>query len=258
MDLSAAVSASADQLTGTNSSSNTLLNSVITGRGAAVLDTLVKSSDDISADPYFYQPAVDQGVRQQIDADTNTKIPVLYGTAVFGGNLIDVRMTADNKVMHFVYVLSECTGNLMSTGAASAYTIEDIYWDDKVILFKEGGQIVASTADREGNIDNSLDGLVEIYCYTNGSTGGALPEGYSGTVPPAYNVVPGWTDAWQMSDLIFAVVKVTYSQEKGVTGIGQLAFKITNSMVLPGDVLYDQMTNTRYGAGIDPTDIREA
>tara|TARA_R110000868_G_scaffold291803_2_gene552364 strand:+ start:10824 stop:11633 length:810 start_codon:yes stop_codon:yes gene_type:complete len=248
-----------------NSASNTLLNSVVTGAGAALLlNSINKSNDAVASSPSsntsttaVYTAPVDRGVRLQLSADSNAKIPVLYGTAVFGGNLIDVKMTADNKIMYFVYVLSEVTGNLMSTGAASAYTFNNIYWNDQEILFKEGGQIIDHVIDREGNINKSLDGLVEIYCYKNGSTVGALPEGYAGSVPHAYNIVPDWTDAWMMSELLFAVVKVTYSQEKGVTGIGDLAFKISNSMTLPGDVLFDQMTNTRYGAGILSADIKD-
>jgi hypothetical protein len=58
-----------------------------------------------------------------------------------------------------------------------------------------------------------------------------------------------------MNDLIFAVVKVDYNREKNVTGIGDLLFHVDNTMKLPGDVLYDYMTNTRYGAGITATEI---
>jgi len=31
---------------------------------------------------------------------------------------------------------------------------------------------------------------------------------------------------------------------------------MSNSMTMPGDVLYDMMTNTTYGAGIAPADIK--
>jgi hypothetical protein len=61
-----------------------------------------------------------------------------------------------------------------------------------------------------------------------------------------------------MNELIFSVVRVEYSREKNVTGIGDLKFHIQNSMFLPGDVLYDYMTNTRYGAGIAQAEILSA
>jgi hypothetical protein len=58
-----------------------------------------------------------------------------------------------------------------------------------------------------------------------------------------------------MSDLVFAIIRLDYDAEKNVTGLGNVRFKISNSMTQPGDCLYDYMTNTRYGAGIDPTEI---
>jgi hypothetical protein len=61
-----------------------------------------------------------------------------------------------------------------------------------------------------------------------------------------------------MNDLIFAVVRVDYSREKNVTGIGNLIFHLQNSMYLPGDVMRDYMTNTRYGAGIATAEILTA
>jgi hypothetical protein len=58
-----------------------------------------------------------------------------------------------------------------------------------------------------------------------------------------------------MSDLVFAIVKVDYNRDKNVTSIGDYQFKITNSMKLGGDCLFDYATNTRYGAGIRLADI---
>jgi hypothetical protein len=203
-------------------------------------------------------PPVDQGVRVQTSADTNTKIPVLYGTAVMGGTLVDARMSNDNQNMFYVYALSEVTGNLLSTGSASTISFNQIFWDDQTITFESDGQTIQKTTDRNGKEDVSLAGLVKIYCYRNGSTVGALPQGYTGSVPNAYSIVPGWDTDWEMSNLAFAIVKVTYNKEKGVTGIGNVTFQLTNTLTLPGDVLFDMMTNTRYGAGIDSADIKTA
>jgi hypothetical protein len=52
------------------------------------------------------------------------------------------------------------------------------------------------------------------------------------------------------------VVRVDYNKEKGIVGVGDITVNMSNSMTMPGDVLYDLMTNTRYGAGIDPADIK--
>jgi hypothetical protein len=58
-----------------------------------------------------------------------------------------------------------------------------------------------------------------------------------------------------MEDLIFAVVKITYSPESGLTQIPNMRFNITNSMTLPGDVIRDYMVSTRYGCAIPAGDI---
>jgi hypothetical protein len=94
--------------------------------------------------------------------------------------------------------------------------------------------------------------------YRNGSTSGVVPAGYSGSVPNAYSVVPSWTSAWSMTGLAFAVVRVEYNKEKGITGVGNMRFDAESSMTFPGDVLYDQMTNTKYGAGIPAGEIYSA
>jgi hypothetical protein len=61
-----------------------------------------------------------------------------------------------------------------------------------------------------------------------------------------------------MTGLAFAVIRVEYNKEKGVTGVGTIRVDAESSMTFPGDVLYDQMTNTKYGAGIAPGEIYSA
>ena len=58
-----------------------------------------------------------------------------------------------------------------------------------------------------------------------------------------------------MNNLVFALFKVTYNKEQRVTSLGDIQFKLSNTLTQPGDVLYDYMTNTRYGAGIAARDI---
>lgn len=258
----------ATSLFNNNNLGGTLLKTAITGLALnQVTKSINKSSDtayktssfnpiDYGTTPGGGSTYVDQGVRIQTSANTATKIPVLYGTAILGGNLVDARMTDDNQTMYYVYALTEVTGDLMSTGDPSEISFNQIFWDDQTITFESDGQTIQKTTDRNGNDDTSLAGLVEIYCYANGSTNGALPQGYTGTVPNAYDVVPNWDVSWEMNSLSFAIVKVTYNKEKGVTGIGNVSFQMTNTLTLPGDVLYDMMTNTRYGAGIDPANIK--
>jgi hypothetical protein len=228
-----------------------ILRTVIAG---TALNRLTKSTNKTN-DAARTQPE-EQGVNVSTTASTESKIPVLYGRAVTGGQLFDVRMSNNNNTMHYCYVLSEVTGNLISTGQPSAISFRNIYWSGYKMNFQSDGITLASLEDLQGNLRTNWAGNIRVWCYNNGSTGGVVPVGYSGTVPPAYGIVPGWTPSWQMNQLAFVVVQVNYVRAFNLTGIGTMTFDIENSMRLPGDVLFDISTNTRYGAGIPATDIK--
>jgi hypothetical protein len=233
-----------------NSIGNQVLKTVLTG---VAMNRLQKS---INRDSDSARTAPEErGVTVSVRASTENKIPVLYGRCVTGGELIDVRSSNSNNTMHYVYALSECTGNLLSTGAASEILFHNIYWSGYRLNFQTDGITVANLEDLQGNTRANWAGNIRVWCYPRGSASGVVPQGYSGTVPPAWTVVPGWTASWQMTDLAFAVVQVNYVRQFNLVGIGDMTFDIENTMSLPGDVLYDLSTNTRYGAGISPADI---
>lgn len=199
---------------------------------------------------------IDAGVRLQAKPDAAAKIPVLYGSAFFGGNISDAAMTNANKTMWYCLVLAEKTGNLYSTSSASSYVLNNVYWNNQRIIFNSDGVTANYTVDSTGVIDRSISGLVKVYFYAGGRTAGQVPSGYTGTVPNAETLFPNWTSGTHaMSNLIFALVRVDYNREKNVTGIGDMLFNVTNSMKYPGDVVYDYLTNATYGAGITAGDI---
>lgn len=222
-----------------------------------------KGADDLAASN------IDQGVRLQYNQpNTAAKIPVLYGTAFFGGNMFDIRMTNNNKTMWYAMALCEKTGTTIA-GAASTYVFKDVYWNKQRVLFKTDGVTVDYTVDNSGNIDRSLSGLVQIYLYAGGSSAGQVPENYTGTVPAAHTLFPEWTAGTHpLNNLVFALVKVDYNRDRNVTGISNdLLFHVQNSMFKPGDVLYDYMTSgnstryaeySRYGAGFEVSNIDTA
>jgi hypothetical protein len=67
--------------------------------------------------------------------------------------------------------------------------------------------------------------------------------------------MPEWDSTWDMSDLIFAVVRINFDTEKNIKGLENIKFTVKNTMTLPGDCLYDIMTNARYGAGLAEEEI---
>lgn len=205
-------------------------------------------------------PGIDNGVRLQVQPAADEKIPVLYGSAYFGGIISEAVMSNNNQRMHYVLTLAEKTGTLYSNSAVTSYSIGSIYWDDQTVSFKADGVTVDYTTDRSGNRDDSLNDLVKIYCYAGGSASAnqRFPTGTSGTAVNAYSVVSGWTSAHTMSNLVFAVVEVNYSAERNIKGIGDVKFQISSSLNKPGDVIYDYATNNLYGANIAAAEIDTA
>lgn len=202
-------------------------------------------------------PGIDNGVRLQVPPAADEKIPVLYGSAYFGGIISEAVMSNNNQRMHYVLTLAEKTGTLYSNSAVTSYSFGSIYWNDQTVTFKADGVSIDYTTDRSGNRDDSLNDLVKIYCYAGGSASAnqRFPTGTSGTAVNAYSVVSGWNSNHAMTNLIFAVVEVNYSAERNIKGIGDVKFQITSSMNKPGDVIYDYATNTLYGANIAAAEI---
>lgn len=200
---------------------------------------------------------IDQGTRIQLDPSTENKIPVVYGTAFTKGIITDAVLSADNKTLFVCLTISEKTGNVnLGAGAASTFTFKKIFWNEQQLSFQSDGITVASSTDRSGTVDTNQNGLIKVYCFDGNSDS---PSQILGTVNtntlPAYSIFPNWTSNHDMSDLVFAIVSIQYDKEKSVTNIGNFTFQVENSMNQPGDVIYDYMTNTRYGAGIDPAEI---
>lgn len=207
------------------------------------------------------QKEQDKGVRLQVNPDPNTKIPVVYGKAVLGGIVTDAFLTNNNQTMYYCLTLCEQTGNLnLGAGDASVITFKDIYWNNQRLVFEPAGDIagyiVKNAVDIAGNVNTDVDGLIQVFCYNGGSYSPTLPSGYTNaTTYPAPNIMPNWTANHDMSGLVFAIVRIDYNREKSVTGLGDMKFVLENTMTLPGDCLYDYMTNNRYGAGINPGEI---
>lgn len=217
-----------------------------------------KSNDYNTLSPSDINTTInDSGTRVQVNPSPENKIPVLYGQASFGGHIIDVSTENNNQDLWVAMALAETTGTKQSDGLASAYTFNDVFYNGNRVFFQSDGITADYMIDSDGNRDESIKDLIKIYFYAGNSTSPQVPEYYTNnSVGNAYdNKMPGWTSDHTMDNLLFALVKITYNHEKGVKRIPTLKFQITNSMSLPGDCLYDYMTNTRYGAGLTNAEI---
>jgi hypothetical protein len=190
-----------------------------------------------------------QGTRVQLAPATDSKIPVIYGSAHQMGLLTDAQISNSNKTMTYVLVLSEYV-------ADGNWSVGNIYWNDQLLTFKPDGYTVA-TSIANNEISSKLDGLVRVWVWAGGSS--AAKQIFGPATPVnAYDIIPGATSDYRMSDLVFAVVQLDYKSENGVTGLPGMTFQINNSLNNPGDVWVDYLKNTRYGAGIPISEINTA
>jgi hypothetical protein len=197
----------------------------------------------------------DRFVREQLSPDTNHSIPVIYGSAFIKGIITDAVLENSNT-MWYCITICEKTGTLLSNSADSVISFNEIYLNQGKIAFQSDGFTVASTTSDDGVVDTQMAGLIKIYCFNNGSSSPVLPDGYTNpNVLYASGLFPNWTSNHTMNNLAFAIVRIEYNKDNNVTSLGEIEFKLTNTLSLPGDVVYDYMTNTRYGAGIPAEEI---
>ena len=107
---------------------------------------------------------IDEGNRIQLNPNTESKIPVLYGSAYFAGNITDASLSTDYKQMRYCLTLSELTGTTIA-GVASTYTLNDVYFNNNRVVFKADGFTTSKTIDSGGNEDPSAEDLIKVYLY---------------------------------------------------------------------------------------------
>ena len=197
----------------------------------------------------------DTGAQIQVNPSTDNSVPVIYGDAYTNGTITDAYMSGDNKTMWVCLTLSEMTGQKID-GTDSAISFQEVYYNGLRLRFQEDGVTVGTAFDDEGNSTNTFSGLIKIYPYSGSSTDPvSFATEIAGNTANAYDVFPTWTSSNAMNDLVFAIVRITYNKTNKVTSVNNFRFKISNTMTQPGDVLFDYMNNSRYGAGIPAAEI---
>ena len=194
----------------------------------------------------------DPGVRIQFPPATQNKIPIVYGTVNTKGTITDARISNSNKTMTYVLQLSEKT----QTGT---FTVGDIYWNDQKLVFDTAGgneHKVVSSIEQDGSSNTNYAGLMRMRVYSGSTTAAnqIFPTQASGNTVSAVTTLDEGDEKclanYLLSDLVFAVIQIDYESTKGVTGLAQITFQLSNSLNNPGSVWYDYMTSERYGVGI--------
>ena len=203
------------------------------------------------------QQANSVGNRVQLAPNTTNKIPVVYGSSFMKPIIVDAKISEDQQTMWHVMVFSEA----MESDSIGTFSFGDIYWGDKKLVFDQTDQTkVTSWINSDGTTETQPDGLLNVYLYRDGSsrpintTSTAIQILSDSTILEANR----WDSTKLMTKLVFAIVKIKYNQEKGITGLTEITAKITNTLKSPGAVILDYLTNSRYGAGLDSTYVDTA
>ena len=191
------------------------------------------------------------GNRTTLPAATDGKLPVVYGEAYSGGQVIDVTISYDNQDIYYVIAICEVTDN-----GSDTITFGDVYYGGKKVVFNAIDQYsVDSLSDSATGESQPIDGKIKIYLYSNGSFNPANSSVDAVTLLSSANLVYNWNSSKLMTNTAFAIVHLTYNRDANVTGLEQSKFQVTNSRYKPGDCFLDYLTNTVYGAAIPLTQI---
>lgn len=190
------------------------------------------------------------GNRIQLPPATDNKIGVVYGSAYMKPIIVDAKISTDQKTMWHVMAFSEA----MDNDSIGTFSFGDIYWGDKKLIFGDGSDLTKVTGwiNSDGTTESQPNGYLNFYLYRDGSS---QPLNTAQTAIQVLQdaeiaVENRWDSTKLMTKLVFAIVKIKYDQEAGITGLAEVTAVINNSLTLPGSVIKDYLKNSRYGAGV--------
>jgi hypothetical protein len=209
-----------------------------------------------SATPETNTQTGNPGNRQQVAPAGSNKLPVVYGSAYVGGIITDLTISNDNQTMYYCLALSEVT-NTQGSGTPDSFTFGNVYWGGKRCIFDGTDQtrVVSLLDESTGESQTNVNGNLFIYLYRNGSYQPTNSATNAITVMSEPGLAYTWDSNKLMSNCAFAIVKLVYNSDAGLTGIQQTRFQINNPRTAPGDCFSDFLQSTRYGAGIPASQI---
>lgn len=206
-----------------------------------------------------FQEEPNPGQRQQLPPAGDNKLPVVYGSAFLGGMVVDLSISTNNQELYYVIALCEVTNtDANSTGPADDISFGAVYWGGKRVFWNLNGYTVDKLLDESTGQYQAIDGKMEIYLFKNGSNQPTNQTRSAISIMQASNLTYKWDNSKIMTNCAFAIVKLIYSQSRGLTGLAQTRFNVINSRSNPADCIYDYMVSSRYGAAINPANIDTA
>lgn len=190
----------------------------------------------------------DTGARIQLPPATDNKLPIIYGTSFVSPTVVDAFISTDQTTMWYVLALSETT----DTGS---FSLDQVLYNNQICMFDVGDPTMVGalrTNATPTQYDYKIAGNMFVYLFSDGSYSGVNTSLSAIEIlsDPAIPEASRWTTTDTMTDTVFIIVKLIYNQDAGTTSLGQVTVKLANTNNVPGTVMLDYMTNTRYGCAL--------
>lgn len=211
----------------------------------------------------------DEGMLVNKSSNTST-MPVMYGNRRVGGTRVYTETTdaagavSGEEYLHVVLAFAQ--GGQRSDGTDSLSDITKVLFNDKIAWTPDG---IMSEAHPDWDADTQTDfsSVLSLYGWLGKNDQGATPDISAGS----YTISEEWTSAHQMRGVAYVYAILKYDRDKfpGAPTIlietsGKRIQSVNNlgtyvdtpaEMSNPANMIYDYMTNVRYGKGIPAGDI---
>ena len=228
--------------------------------------TTIAVNSLISRDAAEQSTSANLGGRVQLPPTTDNKLPVVYGNAWVTPIITDVKISADQQTMWYVLAFSETTDS-------GDIKFGEVYFDDKLLLFRPDNpsEIRGWFNPNDNTTVTGPAGNISMWFYKNGSLeptshyciDSSGNSSFQTSTQTAIQVLQDsglindakWKNTDLMTNTVFAVMRIKYDQDHGITGLGQIKARIMNTLTQPGSVMKDYLINDRYGCGIPQESI---
>ena len=226
------------------------ITNIVTGVVGAVQDFIGWIRDPFNIPDI---PDYDQGDQQAQGAlinkqSNNANIPVVYGTRRVGGTRVFLEVSGnDNQYLYGAIVL--CEGEINA--------ITNIYVEDDEVTFNTGFTDGGTVTSNDSRFGSTIQ--MQTFYGTDGQSASSL-----------LTTLSNWTANHKLSGLCYIAFRFEWDSDK-YTGIPKIQAQIEGRKVVsynaslvaqspahssnPAWCLLDYLTNTRYGKGIDVSDI---
>lgn len=151
-------------------------------------------------------------------------------------------------------IVATSSGALVGGGSVfeDITSFGQVFFGGKLCVFDATNKykVVGLQDTSTGLTDPVVSGYLSIYLYSRGSNSPANSSVSAISLLQDSALVYQWGATKLMTDCVFAVIKINYNQNAGLTGLQLTKFQLSNTRSAPGACFLDYLTSTTYGAAM--------